>query len=87
MLKAERQEVLRLRDTGTVDREVLDEVMTSLDLEESMLTIVDDRESEFQDGSSPPRSRSAATASTCARRAARRSRTIPSAAATASRRA
>ena len=49
MLKAERQEVLRLRDTGTVDREVLDEVMTSLDLEESMLTIVDDRETELQD--------------------------------------
>ena len=43
MLKAEREEVLRIRDTGSVDHDVLDEVMQTLDLEESMLTIADDR--------------------------------------------
>ncbi len=48
MLGAERQEVLRLRDTGTIDHVVLEEVMRTLDLEESMLAGADDRSAEFQ---------------------------------------
>ena len=48
MLKAEREEVLRIRDTGTVDDDVLDEVMQTLDLEESMLTIADDRNARYE---------------------------------------
>ena len=48
MLKAEREEVLRIRDTGSVDHDVLDEVMQTLDLEESMLTIADDRNARYE---------------------------------------
>lgn len=43
MLTAERAEVLRLRDEGTVDHEVLAEVMATLDVEESVLATVDER--------------------------------------------
>jgi len=49
MLVAEREEVLRLRNTGTVDHEVLDEVMRTLDLEESMLAGTDARVEQQQD--------------------------------------
>ena len=41
-LQAERAEVLRLRSSGTVDHEVIEEVLASLDIEESMLTVVAD---------------------------------------------
>jgi monovalent cation/hydrogen antiporter len=37
MLAAERKEVLRIRDAGEADHEVLEQVMGALDLEESML--------------------------------------------------
>ena len=37
MLQAEREEVLRVRDSGTVPHEVIAEVLLSLDVEESML--------------------------------------------------
>jgi monovalent cation/hydrogen antiporter len=37
MLEAERAEVLRIRDAGEADHEVLEQVMNALDLEESML--------------------------------------------------
>ncbi len=49
MLGAERAEVLRLRDAGTVDHEVLDEVMRSLDLEESMLAGMQARDMPLQE--------------------------------------
>ncbi|MEP6649817.1 MAG: Na+/H+ antiporter [Lapillicoccus sp.] len=49
MLKAEREEVLRIRDTGAVDHDVLDEVMRTLDLEESMLTVADNRSARLDD--------------------------------------
>ena len=49
MLEKERSEVLRIRDTGTVDHEVLEQVMSTLDLEESMLTIADDRNDRYQE--------------------------------------
>lgn len=37
MLDAERAELLRIRDAGTVDHEVLEQVLAALDLEESIL--------------------------------------------------
>ncbi|MEP6798605.1 MAG: Na+/H+ antiporter [Lapillicoccus sp.] len=49
MLEAEREEVLRFRDSGTIDHEVLDEVMRALDLEESMLAGVEARDERLQD--------------------------------------
>ena len=39
-ISAERAEVLRIRSTGTVDHDVIEEVLWSLDVEESMLTLV-----------------------------------------------
>jgi CPA1 family monovalent cation:H+ antiporter len=42
-ITTERAEVLRIRSTGTVDHEVIDEVLESLDIEESMLTLVAQR--------------------------------------------
>ena len=41
MLAAERAEVLRIRDAGEADHEVLEQVMGALDLEESMLDRVE----------------------------------------------
>jgi len=49
MLVAERTEVLDLRGTGTIDHEVLAEVMRSLDLEESMLAGSEARDERLQD--------------------------------------
>ncbi len=43
MLQAEREEVLRIRDQGTVDHVVLQHVMSALDTEESMLDRAADR--------------------------------------------
>ncbi|GAA1086841.1 Na+/H+ antiporter [Tsukamurella spumae] len=39
MIGAEREEVLRLRDTGQGDHEVLEQVLSSLDVEEAMHTV------------------------------------------------
>lgn len=41
MLAAERGELMRVRDMGTLDQEVLQKVMTMLDLEESMIDRMD----------------------------------------------
>jgi len=49
MLVAEREEVLRLRDTGTIDHAVLEEVMQTLDLEESMLAGIEARTTRLQE--------------------------------------
>ncbi len=49
MLVAEREEVLELRGTGTIDHEVLEEVMRSLDIEESMLASSESRDERLQD--------------------------------------
>lgn len=43
MLEAERRELLRIRAAGLVDHEVLEEVMTALDVEESTLVSIGDR--------------------------------------------
>jgi CPA1 family monovalent cation:H+ antiporter len=45
----ERAEVLRIRSTGTVDHEVIEEVLGSLDVEESMLTLVAERADAIDD--------------------------------------
>jgi Na+/H+ antiporter len=42
-LDVERNEVLRIRSSGTVDHDIIEEVLGSLDIEESMLTIATER--------------------------------------------
>jgi CPA1 family monovalent cation:H+ antiporter len=49
MLQAERAELLRIRDAGVVDQEVLTHVMDQLDIEESMLDRIEDRTSDLRD--------------------------------------
>jgi CPA1 family monovalent cation:H+ antiporter len=42
-MQAERDEVLRIRSSGTVDHDVIEQVLASFDIEESMLTIATER--------------------------------------------
>jgi CPA1 family monovalent cation:H+ antiporter len=49
MLAAEREELLRIRDSGTVDQEVLTHVLGQLDIEESMLDRIEERTSTLRD--------------------------------------
>lgn len=49
MLQAEREEVLRVRDSGTLDHEVLEYVMATLDLEESTISRVAEAEDDDPD--------------------------------------
>jgi monovalent cation/hydrogen antiporter len=49
MLEAERRELLRIRDEGLADQEVLAHVMAQLDIEESMLDRIEDRTSALRD--------------------------------------
>jgi monovalent cation/hydrogen antiporter len=49
MLRAERRELLRLRDTRSADQEVLSHVMAQLDVEESMLDRIDERTEALRD--------------------------------------
>jgi monovalent cation/hydrogen antiporter len=49
MLRAERTELLRIRDEGTVDQEVLASVMAQLDIEESMLDRIEDKSERLRD--------------------------------------
>jgi monovalent cation/hydrogen antiporter len=49
MLDAERAELLRVRDAGTMDHEVLQKVMSMLDLEESMIDRLEEADDEMQD--------------------------------------
>jgi Na+/H+ antiporter len=48
MLTAERTELLRIRDEGVLDHEVLQGVMAALDLEESMIDRIDDTAEEIR---------------------------------------
>jgi monovalent cation/hydrogen antiporter len=50
MLAAEREEVLRIRDAGEADHEVLEQVMGALDLEESMLDRVERGDEAAREG-------------------------------------
>lgn len=49
MLDAERSELLRIRDSGAVDQEVLSRVLGQLDIEESMLDRIEERDDEVAD--------------------------------------
>jgi len=49
MLQAERQRVLEVRSTGRVPHEVVDDVLTALDVEESMLDVASERRSELRE--------------------------------------
>lgn len=48
-LDAERSEVLRIRGLGRIDHEVIDEVLYALDVEESMLTVLEDQTDEVSE--------------------------------------
>jgi CPA1 family monovalent cation:H+ antiporter len=49
MLAAERAELLRVRDTGVMDQEVLQSVLAMLDLEESMIERVEEADERLRD--------------------------------------
>ncbi|MEO6413805.1 MAG: Na+/H+ antiporter [Pedococcus sp.] len=49
MLEAERAELLRIRDAGSVDQEVLGHVFDQLDIEESMLDRIEERSDELRE--------------------------------------
>ena len=49
-LATEREEVLKIRSSGTVDHDVIEEVLAALDVEESMLTISAQRAEQLEDG-------------------------------------
>ncbi len=49
-IAAERSEVLRIRSTGIIDHAVIEEVLGSLDVEESMLTLASERAEFFDEG-------------------------------------
>jgi CPA1 family monovalent cation:H+ antiporter len=51
-MQAERAEVLKIRSSGTVDHEVIEQVLASLDIEESMLTIATERSERLSEGQS-----------------------------------
>jgi CPA1 family monovalent cation:H+ antiporter len=51
MLEAEREKVLEVRSTGKIPHEVVEDVLTSLDIEESMLDYRTDREAELVEAS------------------------------------
>jgi len=51
-MRAERDEVLRVRSSGTVDHDVIEQVLASFDIEESMLTIATERADRLTEGQS-----------------------------------
>ena len=51
-MRAERDEVLKIRSSGTVDHDVIEQVLASLDIEESMLTIATERSERLSEGQS-----------------------------------
>ncbi len=56
-LQAEREEVLRIRRTGTVEADVIEEVLSTLDVEESMLALAVERSDALsEDPVATPRS-------------------------------
>lgn len=59
MLAAEREELLRVRDAGLADHEVLGHVLSQLDLEESMLDRLEARTSALRNEPRLPRERAA----------------------------
>ena len=57
MLQAEREEIIRARDAGSVNDEVLRAAMTAVDLEESLLDRAEDAQARIDDELTAPRSR------------------------------
>ncbi|MFL6028324.1 MAG: cation:proton antiporter [Friedmanniella sp.] len=51
-LQGERDEVLKIRSSGTVDHDIIEQVLASLDIEESMLTIATERADRLSEGQS-----------------------------------
>ena len=51
-MQAERDEVLRIRSSGTVDHDVIEQVLASFDIEESMLTIATERADRLSENQS-----------------------------------
>ena len=92
-LAIEREQVLEIRSSGTVDHDVIEEVLAAFDVEESMLTISGQRAEELEEGQtvatphtpqgpatiSPPRLRNHPPAWRCARTASARYPYRPSA--------
>jgi Na+/H+ antiporter len=52
-LQVERDEILKIRATGTVDHDVIEQVLASLDIEESMLTMATERSEQVADADAP----------------------------------
>ncbi len=57
MLAAERQAIVRARDAGTVDDEVLRAAMAAVDMEESLLDRIEDAQARIDDELTAPRAR------------------------------
>ena len=88
-LHAERDEVLRIRSSGTVDHDVIEQVLASFDIEESMLTIATERADRLR-GDEPcatPADPTGGLPCTWRRRPPRSSRPVRRSARTASARA
>jgi Na+/H+ antiporter len=49
-MQAERNEVLRIRSSGTVDHDIIEQVLAAYDIEESMLTIAAERADRLAEG-------------------------------------
>lgn len=49
MIDAERAEVLKMRNEGRVDHEVIDNILTQLDVEESMIVTAEERDTKLHD--------------------------------------
>jgi monovalent cation/hydrogen antiporter len=75
MLRAEREKVLHVRDTGTVPHEVVEDVLTALDVEESMLDVRVERRRQLRDADRV--TRAPATAIGCEHLAAASGDTVP----------
>jgi CPA1 family monovalent cation:H+ antiporter len=74
MLAAEREELLRIRDTSQVDQEVLAHVLAQLDVEESMLDRIEQRTDELREEPLLPPERAA---DECEHLAAHHDRFVP----------
>ena len=48
-LQAEREKVLKIRSTGKIDHEVIDDVLYAFDVEESMLTVLNDQDEQISE--------------------------------------
>ena len=54
-IDVERNEVLKIRSSGTVDHDIIEEVLGSFDIEESMLTVATERSDRLAEDCQSPR--------------------------------